>query len=71
MSTFKEIVHEVGEELRRMNELGKSEIANGLFNGHGFVLYGPNQPTPETERGIEPPALPAIESPEQSQGHNM
>jgi hypothetical protein len=70
--SLSKIVSDVGAEAQRKVELGSSEIANGLFNGHhGFVLYGPGQRPAEAEKAIEAPDPPAIESPEQSHGRSM
>lgn len=46
-------------ELSRLGTQGTMELASALFNGHGFVPYGPGQYTPahehhqEHDRGIE------------------
>ena len=59
---------EIGEQLNRSGQLGASEIANGLYHGHGFVLYGPNQRPGNPEKAVEQPS---IEPPEQSHGRSM
>jgi hypothetical protein len=64
-------ISEIGAEAKRMGQLGASELANGLLNGHGFVLYGPGQRPAEAEKAIEPPDAPGIESPQQSHGRSM
>jgi hypothetical protein len=57
---LKNLLPDVKAELSRLGTQGTMELASGLFNGHGFVPYGPGQytPTPEQEAGIhgkEPP----------------
>jgi hypothetical protein len=39
----------VGAEVSRLSTQGAMELASALFNGHGFVPYGPGQYTPTTE----------------------
>ena len=36
-------------ELSRLGTQGAMELASALFNGHGFVPYGPGQYTPTPE----------------------
>lgn len=36
-------------ELSRLGTQGTMELASALFNGHGFVPYGPGQYTPTEE----------------------
>ena len=45
-------MQEIKAELKREATQGSMEFANALFNGHGFVPYGPGQytPTPEMEK---------------------
>jgi hypothetical protein len=46
-------------EAGRMGTQGSMELASALFNGHGFVPYGPGQYTPspsqhhQHDRGME------------------
>ena len=46
----KEAVAELGPEGRRLTTQGSMELASALFNGHGFVPYGPGQYTPSSEQ---------------------
>jgi len=80
MSRFMEILKNVGEavgpDMKRMWELGQSEMANALFHGNGFVLYGPNQRPGAGEKAFEQPNQaaiepPSIQPPEQSLGRSM
>jgi hypothetical protein len=64
-------IPEIGAELKRLGVQGQMEMASAIFNGNAFVPYGPGQRTTEAENAIEPPELPAIESPEQSHGRSM
>jgi hypothetical protein len=70
MEILKRVGSEIGAEAKRMFELGQSEAANGLFHGHGFVLYGPNQRPAAGEKAVEQPE-PAVEPPEQTHGRSM
>ena len=74
-SRFMEIVKTVGEaigpDVKRMVDLGQSEAANGLFHGHGFVLYGPNQRPAAGEKANEPPDWPLRDAQEHSHGREM
>lgn len=53
------LVPEAKAELSRLGTQGSMELASALFNGSGFVPYGPGQYTPsvqqtnEQERGLE------------------
>lgn len=38
-----------GAEIHRLGTQGSMEMASALFNGHGFVPYGPGQYTPSAE----------------------
>jgi hypothetical protein len=38
---------EVGAEMSRLATQGSMELASALFNGSGFVPYGPGQYTPD------------------------
>jgi hypothetical protein len=40
---------EVAAEFKRLGTQGAMELASALFNGHGFVPYGPGQYTPTPE----------------------
>lgn len=48
---LKELIPEVKAEFSRLATQGAQELAGALFNGNGFVPYGPGQytPTPEHE----------------------
>jgi len=41
---------EVKAEMSRMGTQGAMELASALFNGDGFVPYGPGQYTPSAEQ---------------------
>jgi hypothetical protein len=43
---LKDVVHETKAEMSRLGTQGAMELASALFNGHGFVPYGPGQHTP-------------------------
>jgi hypothetical protein len=45
----KDIVPEAKAELSRLGTQGSMELASALFNGHGFVPYGPGQYTPDVQ----------------------
>ena len=64
---------EIGAQLDRMAQLGSSEIANGLYHGHGFVLYGPNQRPGNPERTIDTASIEprSFEPPERDLGRSM
>ncbi len=52
-------VRQVGAEVSRLGTQGNMELASALFNGHGFVPYGPGQYTPspnlaQPEQSAEP-----------------
>lgn len=42
-------VREAGAELSRLGVQGGMELASALFNGNGFVPYGPGQYTPSAQ----------------------
>jgi hypothetical protein len=44
---LKNFGQEVGAEMSRLGTQGSMELASVLFNGHGFVPYGPGQYTPD------------------------
>ena len=46
---LKDLVPEAQAEMSRLGTQGAMEIASALFNGHGFVPYGPGQYTHEPE----------------------
>ena len=51
---LKGAVAEMGAELGRLGNHGRTELAAALFGGNGgFVMYGPlqNTPTPEVGKG--------------------
>ena len=57
-----DLFKEIGAEIKRLGTQGQMELANALFNGHGFVPYGPGQYTPSTlQHGKE------VQVPEQEQ----
>jgi|GEM_PF-2101090 hypothetical protein len=61
---LKKILNDLGNETKRLGTQGAMELASALFNGHGFVPYGPGQYTPSTVPQKEPnqaPAQPEIE----------
>ncbi len=43
------ILSDIGSELGRLGVQGQMEMASALFNGNGFVPYGPGQYTPSPE----------------------
>jgi hypothetical protein len=40
---------EIGAEMQRLGTQGSMELASALFNGSGFVPYGPGQYTPDVQ----------------------
>jgi len=57
-----DLFKEIGAEIKRLGTQGQMELANALFNGHGFVPYGPGQYTPSTpQQGKEAPGPPEKE----------
>ena len=48
---------QIGAELKRLGTQGSMELASALFNGHGFVPYGPGQYTPAPEVGKDAPTV--------------
>lgn len=55
---LKDVIPEGKAEISRLGTQGAMELASALFNGHGFVPYGPGQytpsqnlPTQQQERG--------------------
>jgi len=56
---LKDLVPEAKAEMSRLGTQGAMELAAALFNGHGFVPYGPGQYTPSPQeqgrqdRGME------------------
>lgn len=68
---LKKIGPDIGDELKRLHSLGATELANALFSGSAFTLYGPNneQPTRETDKGgLEHGVHGATSEPEQERG---
>jgi hypothetical protein len=63
------ILFDVGKEGERLLTQGRAEAASLLYQGHGYVPYGPGQNQTAAERALEPE--PAIESPEHSLGRSM
>jgi len=55
MPGLKNFGPEVKAELSRLSTQGSMELASALFNGQGFVPYGPGQytPTPEQTQATE------------------
>ncbi len=47
---LKDLVPEAKAELSRLGTQGSMELASALFNGNGFVPYGPGQYTPSVEQ---------------------
>lgn len=41
--TLKDILQDVGAELKRLGVQGQMEVSSALFNGGAFVPYGPGQ----------------------------
>ena len=66
LTTLGNIREEGGAELSRLGTQGCMELASALFNGHGFVLYGPGQWAPEV--GKQEPNMPAPEVGKQEPG---
>lgn len=66
---FKEILSDVGSELSRLGVQGQMEMASAIFNGDGFVPYGPGQITPEP--GMEQPASAELQMEELDLGREM
>lgn len=52
---LKDLVPEATAELKRLGTQGSMELASALFNGNGFVPYGPGQYTPSAtpDRGTQ------------------
>jgi hypothetical protein len=48
-TTGQEIFSQAAPEVGRLGTQGSMELASLLFNGHGFVPYGPGQYTPSPE----------------------
>ncbi|MBS0207742.1 MAG: hypothetical protein JSS27_02200 [Planctomycetes bacterium] len=71
MSAFKKILTEVGEEMSRLGVQGQMELANALFNGSGFVPYGPGQWKDAGREGGPEQAEPQQQIEEQSHGIEM
>jgi type IV secretion system protein VirD4 len=65
---LKNLGPEVGAELKRLGTQGGMELASALFNGDGFVPYGPGQYTPSPEHG---PDLAPLHSQAVGQDHAM
>ncbi len=58
---FKEILADVGAEMSRLGTQGQMEMASAIFNGDGFVPYGPGQITPEPPQEQATTVEPQIE----------
>jgi hypothetical protein len=52
---------EIGAEMSRLGTQGSMELASALFNGSGFVPYGPGQYTPDVSHAEQ----------HQEQGHEQ
>lgn len=50
----REATSQIGAEMGRMGVQGAMELASAVFNGHGFVPYGPGQYTPSPEQQQSP-----------------
>ena len=50
---LKNLIPDVKAEMSRMGTQGAMELASAIFNGDGFVPYGPGQYTPTPEHGLE------------------
>jgi hypothetical protein len=61
---------EVKAELSRMGTQGAMELASALFNGHGFVPYGPGQYTPSAEHDQQHDQQHDHQQQEQEQQHD-
>lgn len=48
---LKDFGPEMKAEFTRLGIQGQNELAGALFNGSGFVPYGPGQYTPTPDRG--------------------
>jgi len=46
---LKNIGPDFAAEMARLGKQGAAESASALFNGHGFVPYGPGQYTPSRD----------------------
>jgi len=46
---------QLGAEMSRLGTQGSMELASALFNGQGFVPYGPGQYTPDQAHERAPP----------------
>jgi hypothetical protein len=56
--SLSKILSDVGAEVSRLGDQGRSEIAAALFNNNGFVLYGPGQDiSKHEEKAVEAPAI--------------
>jgi hypothetical protein len=66
---------ETKAEFSRLGTQGAMEIASALFNGNGFVPYGPGQYTPSPELGAaaapQPEIEPGMEQPEMALSRGM
>ena len=45
-----DIFKQIGAEVKRLSTHGQMELANAIFNGSGFVPYGPGHYTPSTPK---------------------
>ena len=49
-----DVLPDISAEMGRMGTQGTMELAAALFNGNGFVPYGPGQYTPQPEQEHAP-----------------
>jgi hypothetical protein len=59
---------EMGAEFKRLGVQGQAELASLIFQGHGYVPYGPGQNKTEAEKSLDAPDQSGIESPEHTHG---
>ena len=50
--TLENILKDIGTEMTRMGVQGQMELASALFGNGAFVLYGPGQYTPSSEKTL-------------------
>jgi hypothetical protein len=63
---LRKIAADVNAEAKRLATQGSMELASAIFNGQGFVPYGPGQYTPTPEAGEEQAQALKQTQPEQS-----
>jgi len=67
---LKDLMPEAKAEMSRLGTQGAMELASALFNGSGFVPYGPGQYTPTGTPGKDEPQ-PEREQHEQERGQSL